>query len=172
MTATMPRETRTVNGAKGASGKAGGNGGDDEAGAAGKGKGKKLSPKMLIIAIVAVLGLGYGGYTMFLAPPPKPAPPAGGDIVALDPTTLNLADGHYLKIGLGIQLLKGGKATSPTFQVSQAQELTINEFSDRTVSSLSTNAARVKLQKDLLAKIKKAYPDEVYALFVTQFVTQ
>jgi len=30
----------------------------------------------------------------------------------------------------------------------------------------------VKLQKDLLAKIKKAYPDEVYALFVTQFVTQ
>ena len=167
MTSTM---SRTTAGAKTPAGKAGGNP-EDDAEKSGKSKAGLFKSKKFLIAVVAVLGLGYGGYTMFLAPPPKPAPPAGGDVVALDPTTLNLSEGHYLKIALGIQLIKG-KAAAPAFQTSQAQELTINEFSDRTVSSLSTNAARVKLQKDLLAKIKKAYPDEVYALFVTQFVTQ
>ena len=142
-------------------------------------EGPEKSRKKLFIVLGAVLVvlLGVGGYLGMgmMAGPAAPAPDpktVAGLVVTLAPITLNLADGHYLKIGLGIQLLKGGKATSPTFQVSQAQELTINEFSDRTVSSLSTNAARVKLQKDLLAKIKKAYPDEIYALFVTQFVTQ
>jgi flagellar FliL protein len=91
--------------------------------------------------------------------------------VSMDPTTLNLADGHYLKIAISVQLVKG-KATTTSFFTSHAAELVIDEFSDRTVDSLASNAARKKLSDDLLAKVKQAYPGEVYDVFMTQFVTQ
>jgi len=65
-----------------------------------------------------------------------------------------------------------GKATSDAFSTSHAAELVIDEFSNRTVASLSTNNARKALTQDLLNKIKDAYPEEVFDVFVTQFVTQ
>jgi flagellar FliL protein len=105
------------------------------------------------------------------AMPSKAAPPAGGDVVSLDATTLNLAGGHYLKIAVAIQLVKG-KADAASFPASHAAELTIDEFSNRTVDALSSNDARKKLTSELLAKVQKAYPGEVYDVFLTQFVTQ
>jgi len=48
----------------------------------------------------------------------------------------------------------------------------IDEFSNRTVASLSTNKARQALTAQLLDNIKGAYPGEVFDIFVTQFVTQ
>jgi flagellar FliL protein len=65
-----------------------------------------------------------------------------------------------------------GKGSADSFSTSQAAQLTIEEFSDRTVASLSSNTARTKLLADLLTKLKAAYPGEVYDVFVTQFVTQ
>ena len=111
-----------------------------------------------------------GGAYKFLAPHPV-GPPTGGDVVALDATTLNLAGGHYLKIAISVQLVKG-KASTASFATSKAAEATIDEFSDRTVASLSSNPARKKLTADLLAKLKVAYPGEVFDVFLTQFVTQ
>lgn len=144
-----------------------------EAGAAGAKAGKKkggvLKSKKALLSVVLVLAAGGGGYTFFA--PHKPVPPTGGDVVAMDATTLNLADGHYLKIAVAIQLVKG-KASSTSFASSHAAELTIDEFSNRTVDALSSNAARKKLTADLLAKVQAAYPGEVYDVFLTQFVTQ
>jgi flagellar FliL protein len=133
---------------------------------------KKKSKKKLIIIVVLVLLVGGGAYKFVLAPKPKPGPPAGGDIVSLTANTLNLSDGHYLKIAVDVQLLKGGKATATTFQMSQAEELVLNQFSDRTVASLSTNAERLALTTQLEAAMKKAYPDEIFSIYLTQFVTQ
>lgn len=136
-----------------------------------KKKKEKKSRKKLIILIVAVLLVAGGAYKFVLAPKGKPAPPTGGDVVAMDATTLNLANGHYLKMALAVQLIKG-KASAGNFDTSHAAELVINEFSNRSVASLSTNAERQRLTDDLEAQIKKAYPDEVYTIFITQFVTQ
>ena len=111
-----------------------------------------------------------GGAYNFLAPHPV-GPPAGGDVVALDATTLNLAGGHYLKIAISVQLVQG-KASATDFTTSKAAEATIDEFSDRTVASLSSNPARKRLTADLLTKLKAAYPGEVFDVFLTQFVTQ
>jgi flagellar basal body-associated protein FliL len=72
---------------------------------------------------------------------------------------------------VAIQLVKG-KATAAEFQSSHAAELVIDEFSNRTVSSLSSNKARKQLTGELQTKIKDAYPEEVYAIYLTQFVTQ
>lgn len=126
------------------------------------------SKKALIVA-AAVLAIAGGVYEF--AMPSKAGPPTGGDVVSLDATTLNLAGGHYLKIAVAIQLVKG-KADTTSFPTSHAAELTIDEFSNRTVDALSSNDARKKLTSELLAKVQKAYPGEVYDVFLTQFVTQ
>ena len=59
---------------------------------------------------------------------------------------------------MDIQLVKG-KAAAATFQMSQAEQLVIDEFSDRTVASLSTDAERLALTDQLEAAMKKAYPE-------------
>jgi flagellar FliL protein len=171
MTSTLS-QNRFATGGKGGSGKGGGGeppSRDAADGAAGGAKKSKLKSKKTVLAVVGVLVLGYGGYT-FLAPK-KVGPPVGGDVVALDANTLNLQDGHYLKIAISVQLVKG-KATTTSFYTSKAAELVIDEFSDRTVDSLSTNGARQHLTTELTGKVKAAYPGEVYDVYLTQFVTQ
>jgi flagellar FliL protein len=150
---------------------------DDTKGAKGKGKGKdkdgkkKSFFKSKKFIIILVLLLAGGGAYKFLLSPSKPTPPAPGDVVAMDPTTLNLRGGHYLQVQVAIELVKGA-ADPTTFQTSKAAELVIDEFSNRTVPSLSTNKARKKLTAELATEIKHAYPKEVYAVFLTKFVTQ
>lgn len=129
-----------------------------------------LKSKKGLILIVLLLVVGGGAYK-FLAPPAKVGPPVGGEIVPMDATTVNLQNGHYLKIAIAVQLVEG-KATAADFKTSEAAELVIDEFSDRTVAAVSSGEQRKKLAEDLEAKIKKAYEGEVFAIFLTQFVTQ
>lgn len=135
-----------------------------------KGKRRVRLGKKGLLILVAVLAIGGGAYK-FLAPQPPAGPPTGGAFVTMDATTLNLDGGHYLKLAVAIQLVKG-KATATSFQTYKAAALTISEFSNRTVSELSTQAGRNRLTADLLAKLKTAYPGEVYQVYLTQFVTQ
>jgi flagellar protein FliL len=145
---------------------------------AGKGKagktakgGKGKSKKKLIIIVVLLLAVAGAGYKFFLAKPTPPGPPAGGEIVQLDPETVNLNGGHYLKVAVAVQVVQG-KSTAADFQGSKAEQLIIDEFSNRTVPSLSINTARKKLAAELEKKIKSAYDGEVFTIFLTQFVMQ
>jgi flagellar FliL protein len=153
---TTPTAQRTTSSKPGAVGKAG-DGADNEADG-GKGKGGKsaggkfFKSKKFLIAVVGVLVVGGGAYKF--AMPHKAAPPTGGDVVPIDAMTVK------------------GKASATDFNVSQAAQALIDEFSNRTVQSLSTNAEREKLRKDLVANVKKAYPEEVFDVFLTQFVYQ
>lgn len=154
-----------------------GPGTQDNAGAAGEpqdgaGKGGKrgwLKSKKFLLGVVLVLAVGGGAYK-FAVPHPA-GPPKGGEFVPLEATTLNLAGGHYLKLAISVQLV-AGKGSANAFSTTQAAQLTIEEFSDRSVASLSSNAARTRLLDDLRTKLKAAYPGEVYDVFLTQFVTQ
>lgn len=128
-----------------------------------------LRSKKLVLSVVAVFALGGGGYWL-LRPHPTP-PPTGGAVVALQSTTLNLVGGHYLKISIAVQLVKGS-ISADQFSTGHVAQLMIDEFSNRTVAAVSSGAARGKLRADLLAKVRKAYPGEVYDLFLTEFVTQ
>jgi flagellar FliL protein len=130
---------------------------------------KKKGKMKLIIIVVVVLALGGGAYMMFFkkkgpAPPPKP-----GAVVALDPITINLAGGHFLKLGLAIQATAAVKEPPDG---SKALDLAVNELSNRTIAELSSNKVRNAIKAELKEKVVEAYEHEVMDLFFTQFVMQ
>src|SRR5947207_4079752 len=117
---------------------------------------KKSKKKLLIIIAAAVLLLGGGGagaYFTFLSGPSKPKPPEPGKAVPLDAITVNLSEGHFLKLKLALQ------ATATVAEApdgSKALDIAINEFSNRSVAELSSNAQRAKMKEELKGKIVKA----------------
>lgn len=134
----------------------------------------KKSKKMLIIIIAAVVLLGGGGagaYFMFFksSGEEEVVAPEPGLVVALESITINLADGHFLKISIALQ------ATIDAHEEpdgSKALDILISQFSNKSVAELSTNEGREEQKKELVEKIKKAYEEEVYDVYFTEFVMQ
>jgi flagellar protein FliL len=137
---------------------------------------KKKKSKKKLIAIVLVLLLAGGGAYMFLgkskgaaAGPAKVKPPTPGVVVTLDPITLNLAGGHFLKLGMALQATKNAVATPDG---AQALDLAVDEFSGRAVDSLTSLKARHKAEAELIAKVSKAYHGDVMDIYFTAFIMQ
>jgi flagellar FliL protein len=130
---------------------------------------KKSKKKLIIIVVLALLLVGAVYHFVLAKKPAKAGPPVAGAVVAMDDTTLNLTDGHFLKIKVALQTIKGAPAELDT---SKAQDLLISEFTDQSVAALSTEAGRTALKKDLLTKIQTAYPKEIMGLYFTTFVMQ
>jgi flagellar FliL protein len=154
------------------------------------GKNKK---KMIIVGALAgvlLLGGGVGGTYMLT----KPAAAATetveealepGEVVALDPISVNLPDGHYLKVGIALQTVldeSAGEGSSAP-DGSKALDLTIKEFSGKPMADLSNPELRQKYQDELQEKIIEAYTKEpvkegdpatktVMGIYLTQFVMQ
>jgi flagellar FliL protein len=129
---------------------------------------KKLM--MILIAAVLMVGGGVGVYlTMFASKAEaKPAHEAG-EVVSLEPITINLAEGHYLKLAFALQATAEA-AEKP--DGSKALDLAIDQYTGMDTAELSTDKGREAAKKELLEKIEKAYEDEVMDIYFTQFVTQ
>ncbi len=148
---------------------------DDKApeGDAPKKKGGKKKLIIIIVAAVLLLGGGGGGAYMLLMggsseAEAEPAPEPGA-VVSLDPVTINLADSHYLKVGIALQ------ATATAHEEpdgSKALNLAIDQYTNVEVAELQTAEGRAKLKEELTEKIKEAYEHEVMAIYYTTFVTQ
>jgi flagellar protein FliL len=146
-----------------------------EAEAAGK-KRKKPKKLVVIIAAVAVLALAGAAYFFLLQPggggdaAPAPAPaPVPGKVVPIDAVSVNLADGHYLRLGLGLQLTaEVSEAPDP----SRALDLAIALFSGHTVAEVSDPATRDALKAELVTELAEAYEGEVMDVYLTDYVTQ
>ncbi|MFB9187433.1 flagellar basal body-associated protein FliL, partial [Dactylosporangium sucinum] len=66
--------------------------------------GRKKLIMIITVALVALIGGGAGGYFMFKPNTAKAEPePTPGTVLVLDAITINLADGHYLKLKLSLQ---------------------------------------------------------------------
>lgn len=90
-----------------------------------------------------------------------------GLIVAVEPITVNLSNGHYLQVGLALQATKdAGKDLSGL----KAKDAIISQFSGKTVDELATTEAREAAKQDLTKTIKKLYNGEVYEIYYTAFV--
>ncbi|MHB1613749.1 MAG: flagellar basal body-associated FliL family protein [Actinomycetes bacterium] len=128
---------------------------------------KKL---VLIMLIVLVLVGGAGGYRVLgknsSHPPATPAP---GTVEALSSISINLAGGHYLKVGLALQLTSTVK-TPP--DGSQALNAAISLFTNQSMTDLLNGAFREQMRRRLLATIETEYPHEVMDLYLTEFVMQ
>ena len=116
-------------------------------------KGKK--PLIMMIgAVLLLLGGVAGGYFAFGAKDKPEPPPEPGVVVKLEPITVNLADGHFLKVGIALQATADA-AEEP--DGAKALDLLISEFSNKEVAELSTNGAREEAKKHLKEKIIEAY---------------
>ena len=134
---------------------------------AAKGGGKKK----LVIALVALLLIGGAGYWFVLKPGGgEPAEPTPGVVLVLEPVQVNLAAGHYLRIGLALQMVAaGGHGESDG---SKALDATIELFTGRNVAELAKPAVRNELRSELLETLDHGYHGEVMDIYFTEFVTQ
>jgi flagellar FliL protein len=132
----------------------------------------KKSKKMLIIivaAVVVLLGGGGGAYFAFFSGPSKKPEPVPGKVVVMDAITLNLTEGHFLKLKLALQ------ATIDVAELpdgSKAADIAIAQFSNLSVAELSSNEAREKAKKALVKKVEEAYEGEIMDVYFTEFVMQ
>ena len=121
---------------------------------------KKGGLGKIVMVAPLVLLLAAAGWYFFLRgdggtkalPPPQP-----GEVLAVDPITVNLAGGHFLKVGMGLQVVKGAKEAPSS---AKALDLAISQFSGKTVAELSSAEGRERNKAELTARIKLAYADQ------------
>lgn len=146
----------------------------DEALDEGEGGAAKGGRKKVLVAVVALLAVAAGAWFFLLrgsgaeAAEAEPEPEAG-EVLALDPVSINLADGHYLRVGLALQLTADA-AHEP--EGSQALDLAISTFTGKSVEELSEGAKRDEVKAHLEEQIEEAYHHEVMGIYFTEFVTQ
>jgi flagellar protein FliL len=129
--------------------------------------------KKLIIVAVAVLLLLAAGYFVVLkpktskpGPPPKPVP---GAVVKLDAITINLAGGHFLKLGLSLQATAdAGEDVSG----AKALDAAIDLFSNKTIKELATRDGREGAKAALVKRVSDLYEGKVYDIYFTDYVMQ
>jgi flagellar FliL protein len=135
-------------------------------------KGKfKIRKPVLVIGLVVLLALGGAAYWFLLRDtgPSVPKAPEPGAVVTVDPVSLNLADGHYLRIGFGLQLTKDTVESPDT---AKALDLAIALYSGHTVAEISDPTTRAALKTELVKELTEAYDGEVMDVYLTNFVTQ
>lgn len=116
--------------------------------------------------LVAVLAIGGGGY-WFLRPQPA-APPQPGEVVALEPIQINLTAGHYLRVGVALQLVTGAHEADG----SKALDAAIEVFSGVPVTDVNDPTKRKMLREELEKELDHRYHGDVMGVYFTEFVTQ
>ena len=139
-------------------------------------KKKKGKKKLLILVLVVVLG--GGGYVAMGGKKKAPASASAasaadlGPVINLDSITLNLADGHYLKVGVALQLSKSAKSGNFTNTDAKTLDATISVFGTQTVPQLSAPGGRDAAKTTLAKRVEKLYPQQVIGIYFTDFVMQ
>jgi flagellar protein FliL len=146
----------------------------------------------LVPAIVIAVGLilggkmmggGGGGAAAATAEPTTTTTEAPGPIEALDAVTLNLADGHYLKVGLALQLHGGeeaaagghgaeGEEVDLKVKWAKALDLAIDVFGGKSYGDLVSPEGRELAKMELEKHLTEAYPELVEGVYLTEFVLQ
>lgn len=125
----------------------------------------RKSRKKLVMLLVALLVVG-GGY-WFIRPKPSAAPKPG-DVVTLEPIQINLAESHYLRVGIALQLVQGADKVDG----SKALDATIDEFSGLGMAEVNDPAKRSTHKVALEKELDHRYEGDVMEVYFTEFVTQ
>ena len=126
----------------------------------------KSRTKLLLVVLVLLL---VGGGAWFVLKPSTHEAPEPGVVVKLDAIQVNLAAGHYLRIGIALQASKDAGAE---VDGSKALDATIDLFSGRPVEELSRKGSRAALKRQLEQRLDLIYEGEVIGVYFTDFVTQ
>lgn len=141
---------------------------------------KKSSKMLLMIVALALVVLGGGGAGAFFMLRGDSAEaveekPVKGIVTAIDNTiTVNLAAGHYLKLGFALQQTE--ESGEEAVDINEALNLAIETYTGRTVAELSTEKGRDAIKADFLEHLVEAYTEDgtkmVMDVYYTSFVTQ
>ena len=175
-------EQRVMSGG-GAARPGGAGGGKDSKDKKGEGAGedgaKKGGKKKLLVIVALVLVVAAAAWFFLLKPAPAEADAepelVAGEVLPLEAISINLADGHYLKLGLALQYTAeydagGSGHGGPVYDGSQALDLAIAQFSGAALSDVQTN--REAMKAALQESIVHAYHDAVMSIYITEYVTQ
>ena len=129
----------------------------------------KSGRKKLVLVVLLVVAVAAAAGWWFLLKPAAPSRPEPGTVLKLDAIQVNLAEGHYLRIGLALQEAKG----APTdLDGSKALDATIELFSGQPMDKLSERSSRDRLKGELVHRLDTLYDGEVIGVYFTDFVMQ
>lgn len=140
-------------------------------------KGKLLAG----VAAVALVSGGYvftsGGGSADAAPgePVEEPVPVAGEVVALEPITLNLADGRFLKVGLALQLVEGAappQGDAIAGYAAPALDEAISYLGGRSYADLVAPGGRDAARTALSERVGARYDGEVLGIYFTELVMQ
>ncbi len=143
--------------------------------------GKGGGTKKLVMVVVPVLLVLVAAWYFVLGPgsgkskAEEPKEVALGEVVALDPITMNLADGRLLKVGLALQLPlepPAGGGGHGEFSGSIALDEAIAYLGEHTYAQLAAPAARQAVKKELSHRVNERYHSAVLEVYFTEFVMQ
>lgn len=156
----------------------------DELGATPKKKKSNVLPAA-VIAIGLVLGAkmmggGSGAATAGTPTTTTTTVQPDGPVTKLDPITLNLADGRFLRVGIALQqaLGEGHEAAvepnskDPSGHYAKALDIVIRVLGRRTYPELVPSEGRNEAKAEVVARLKEAYPEDLVDLYFTEFVLQ
>jgi flagellar FliL protein len=148
---------------------------DTQAPAAKKG-GKK---KLVIIVVVLVLAGVAAKMTVLKKPPAETAGGttttlAGGELVPVEAMSVNLADGHYLKVGVAIELVEGEQAKEfeKSGETNKIRDLIISAASTRGAEELATPEGKAAFKEELDHGAAELYEESYHGIYLTDFVMQ
>ncbi len=101
-----------------------------------------------------------------------------GPVQNLEPITLNLADGHFLKVGLALQLAEVEGHAGEELPSAKALDIAISHLRSHTVKDLSSAKGLELVKNKLTEQVADAYVDPetheplVTKVYFTEFVMQ
>lgn len=138
--------------------------------------------KLLVIgfAVVALLIGGYvtvsgGGDADAAEAAEAPEAPAKGAVVTLEPITLNLSDGRFLKVGLALQLVEGVPAPAAgdvAGFAAPALDEAISLLGGLSYADLVAPGGRDAAKLALSERIGARYEGDVMGVYFTELVMQ
>lgn len=125
------------------------------------------STKKIGIVVLAIALLAAGAWYFLLKPEGK-VEPKPGEVVQIEAIQVNLASGHYLRLGLALQLT----TTAHEVDGSKALDAAISVFSGRPVGEVNKPEMREELRAELNKELEHRYHGDVMEVYFTEFVTQ
>lgn len=125
--------------------------------------------KKVVLVVLALLAIGAGIYWFLLRPAPEPPEPEPGEVLALEAIQVNLEAGHYLRIGIALQM---SAEVAEEVDGSKALDALIDVYTGDKVERLAEAEHREQLREVLVERVVELYEDEVLDVYVTEFVTQ
>ncbi|MFN6121806.1 MAG: flagellar basal body-associated protein FliL [Actinomycetes bacterium] len=157
--------------------------------------GKKKNPLVIVGLCVALAGVGYmlGGRKAAAVPgavttttivqlegcaPGTDAATAEHNTHDLESMSINLTDGHYLRVTVSLGLCPG--VVGPTadavvpgaINTAPAKDIIVSTLSGNSMATLQEPEGRENIKKLLTQRLAAAYPEEVHEIFFLEFVMQ